>query len=115
MDPALAPLWAPLAFPAASGPGPLLSLTSGGAQSRDEVGLQERMKERCWGPQTWLEGARPPARLDCAVPTFAVFLLLSLVNKAAVLSPQPIQGPPEQVGLERTLWGRLRPLAQPGP
>lgn len=32
-----------------------------------------------------------------------MFLLLSLVNKAALLSPWPPQGPPEQVGLDELL------------
>lgn len=73
------------------------------------------MGERCWGPQTWLQGpSKPLAKPNCPGPTFAVFLLLYLVNKTAVLSPQPFQGPPEQVGLEGPLWGEAQVLSTTG-
>lgn len=59
-------------------------------------------------------GSHPLARLNCPGPTFAVFWLLCLVNKTAVLSPRPFQGPPEQVGLEGPLWGEAQVLSTAG-
>lgn len=73
-------------LPSLSRPGPHAVPHFRGGQSRDEVGLQEVMGERCRAPRLGSREPDPLAGLDCPGPTFAVFLLLCLINKAAVLS-----------------------------
>lgn len=66
------------------------------------------------GSPVWAPGSRALGQAGLSGPTSAVFLLLCLVNKAAALSPRPLQGPPEKVGLEGPLWEEVLALSTTG-